>query len=405
MPTQQLRILCLSNGYGEDRIAIQVAAELRQLGIDVSAMPIVGRGNAYRQQGIPLVGPVQDTMPSGGFLYMDWKQFLGDIRGGLAGLTLRQMRAIRQFGSQFDLVLAVGDIVVQLLAYWSRRPYAFIGTAKSDYFIVGDRGPYRWWNRLKLRLQGRMLLNQKPLTVYAPWERWLMRPNRCLAVFPRDSLTASSLKQFGLPVFDMGNPMMDDLDPNRLNSSYPNLLARIPDERPALLLLPGSRSPEAYRNWSLMASAVRLLPNTICCFAAIAPQLDCDRLRDAWPNELPSPIVFQGHFAGCAQRADAVLGMAGTANEQCVGLGKPVISMPGEGPQFTHTFAETQRRLLGPSVTLASNPEGAATAIQHVLEHPPNLKANATLRMGHPGASRRIAAQIQQLLAPKERLT
>ena len=393
MPTQQLRILCLSNGYGEDRIAVQVAVELLQLGIDVTAMPIVGRGDAYRQRGIAIVGPVQDTMPSGGFLYMDWKQLLGDIRGGLAGLTVRQMNAVRQFGRQVDLVLAVGDIVVQLLASWSCRPYAFLGTAKSDYFIVGERGPYRWWNCLKLRLQ-----KEATLSVYAPWERWLMRSHRCRAVFPRDTLTASSLKQCGLPVFDMGNPMMDDLGVALSVSETLNALIELPRDLPALLLLPGSRTPEAYRNWSLMAETVRLLPRTLSCYAAIAPQLDRRQLSDAWPRQLPSPILVQGYFADCARRANVVLGMAGTANEQCVGLGKPVVTMPGGGPQFTYTFAETQRRLLGASLTLAANPERAAMAIQQALEHPRDLSANAKERMGEPGASRRIAAKILQLL-------
>ncbi|MEM9568213.1 MAG: lipid-A-disaccharide synthase-related protein [Cyanobacteria bacterium P01_E01_bin.34] len=391
MSTQQLRILCLSNGHGEDRIAVQVASELHQLGFDVSAMPIVGRGDAYRRQGISIVGPIRDTMPSGGFLYMDWKQLLGDIRGGLASLTLQQMRAVRQFGIRYDLVLAVGDIVVQLMAYWSRRPYVFIGTAKSDYFIVGDRGPYSWWNHLKLKLR-----KQHPLTVYAPWERWLMHPRRCLAVFPRDSLTSSSLQHYGLPVFDMGNPMMDNLEPADFTQA--SLLTSISTERPALLLLPGSRSPEAYRNWSLMADTVRRLPNDIWCYAALAPQLDCERLQNAWPRELTAPVTIQGHFAECAQRANVVLGMSGTANEQCVGLGKPVITIPGVGPQFTYKFAETQRRLLGRSVTLAKNPEEAAIAIQRAIEYSPDLMANAIERMGTSGASRRIACKIQRLL-------
>jgi len=39
--------------------------------------------------------------------------------------------------------------------------------------------------------------------------------------------------------------------------------------------------------------------------------------------------------------------MAGTAAEQAIGLGIPVIQIEGKGPQFTKTFAEAQRRLLG----------------------------------------------------------
>ena len=39
--------------------------------------------------------------------------------------------------------------------------------------------------------------------------------------------------------------------------------------------------------------------------------------------------------------------MAGTATEQAIGLAKPVIQIEGKGPQFTKSFAEAQRRLLG----------------------------------------------------------
>ena len=46
--------------------------------------------------------------------------------------------------------------------------------------------------------------------------------------------------------------------------------------------------------------------------------------------------------------------MAGTAAEQAIGLGKPVIQIEGKGPQFTKSFAEAQRRLLGKYVFCAS---------------------------------------------------
>ena len=46
--------------------------------------------------------------------------------------------------------------------------------------------------------------------------------------------------------------------------------------------------------------------------------------------------------------------MAGTAAEQAIGLGKPVIQIEGKGPQFTKSFAEAQRRLLGKYVFCSS---------------------------------------------------
>ena len=37
----------------------------------------------------------------------------------------------------------------------------------------------------------------------------------------------------------------------------------------------------------------------------------------------------------------------GTVADKFIGLGKPVIQIEGKGPQFTRSFAEAQRRLLG----------------------------------------------------------
>ena len=82
--TPNLRLLCLSNGHGEDIIAVRIVQELQQLcpNLKIAALPIVGEGKAYTQLGIPLIGSVK-AMPSGGFVYMDGRQLLGDIQGGL----------------------------------------------------------------------------------------------------------------------------------------------------------------------------------------------------------------------------------------------------------------------------------------------------------------------------------
>ena len=57
-------------------------------------------------------------------------------------------------------------------------------------------------------------------------------------------------------------------------------------------------------------------------------------------------ILFKSKF---------VISMAGTASEQAIGLAKPVVQIEGRGPQFTKSFAEAQRRLLGKYVFCASD--------------------------------------------------
>ncbi|MEM9155260.1 MAG: lipid-A-disaccharide synthase-related protein [Cyanobacteria bacterium P01_F01_bin.33] len=378
------RILIVSNGHGEDAIACSIAAELLQLGADLEAIAVVGEGHAYAKLGIELVAPAK-TMPSGGFVYMDWRQFWRDVWGGLGWLTWQQMRAIKQRGQQADIVLAVGDIVVLAMAWLSGAPYAYVGTAKSDYYLRDEHQshhPFRRWLEHFLPLA--------PPTPYFPWERWMMSRDRCRAIFPRDSLTAKNLERFQLPVCDFGNPMMDNLA-----ATAP--IAAIPANTPAVLVLPGSRVPEAYRNWERLVDVVRHLPQDYACFAAIAPGLDLDVLQKV-QQSLSRPIaLIRGHFGSCLHRADVAIAMTGTATEQCIGLGKPAVTIPGTGPQFVPAFAASQSTHLGSNVYYV--PEGSAAAaaqVQQAIERPcPELwQRNGRQRMGEAGASRRIADRV-----------
>ena len=108
--------------------------------------------------------------------------------------------------------------------------------------------------------------------------------------------------------------------------------------------------------------------------------------------------LLPGAFADAAHAAHLALAMAGTATEQFVGLGKPVIAIPGAGPQFTYAFAEAQTRLLGESVTLLpSVPNRIAAEAWAILADPDRLiriADSGRRRMGEIGASSRLATNI-----------
>jgi uncharacterized protein (TIGR03492 family) len=429
-----MRVLCLSNGHGEDAIALRILRELQQQSVPptLAALPIVGEGHAYTDSGVSLVGSVK-TMPSGGFIYQDGRQLARDIRGGLLSLTLAQFRAIQAWAkeaapsaSDSSLILAVGDIVPLLFARLSGLPYAFVGTAKSEYYLRDEAGwlPRKsWWDDRLERWTG---------CIYHPWERWLMSHPNCKAVFPRDTLTANSLKQCGIPAFDLGNPMMDGLEWQedggegnglRVMDKERNLAFSGKPSALTIALLPGSRPPEAYANWETILQAVNgmvaqtLRPLTF--LAAIAPALEPEKLRQTlmtyrWQqvtedsytvglgDRKATLVLAQHRFAECLQRADIAIAMAGTATEQFVGLGKPAITLPGKGPQFTPAFAEAQTRLLGASAVLVKEPDRVATVIQSLLQNPDALQTIAESgrrRMGAPGAAKRIADCLMALQA------
>ena len=438
-----MKLLCLSNGHGEDAIAVRILRQLQLLPNPpkLAALPVVGEGRAYTGlQGVPIIGPVK-TMPSGGFIYMDGRQLWRDLQGGLLELTWSQIGAVRAWAKEGGAILAVGDIVPLLLAWISGAPYAFVGTAKSEYYLRDESGPLKRFSQVGRR-------ESQSECVYLPWERWLMRQRRCKAVFPRDSLTSDTLRRFSIPAFDLGNPMMDDLHPENPWPIFYDPDAEINEVNRSLIvaLLPGSRAPEAYANWQQILKAVTGMCEIFyerdpVFLAAISPGLSleplCEKLEvDGWRQKerksaapashlsalklkektLPpigdssaltfslgnaTLILSQHAFVDCLQLADLAIAMAGTATEQFVGLGKPAIAIPGAGPQFTPAFAEAQSRLLGPSLILVRQPAEVAGVVRRLLRDPDWLQLiaeNGQRRMGEPGAARRIAACLKERL-------
>ncbi len=390
------RILFISNGHGEDNHTSHVIQTLRQLcpSIEMAAMPIVGEGKAYHSLDIPIIGPTQ-TMPSGGFFYMKRLYLLKDFQSGLIELTWRQLQAVLQYAPNCDLIMATGDFVSQTFAYLTKRPFvSFISCLSALY-------------------EGRLRLN--PLL----WHD--LNSSRCLAVFTKDSHTAYDLQRQGLTKTQLaGIPALDWLVPTGKD------LHLKPDER-AIALLPGSRMPEAARNFCLQLQLVveiaKVMPESGLQFrAALIPslmgQLDDIAKSQGWqltqgiltyspPENSPeeSPIVevrcYSDAFSDILCYSTLVIGMAGLAVEQAVAIGKPIIQIPGEGPQFTYQFAEAQTRLLGISAqtigTKPATPEILKQAAKRVVEtlqdsdYLAKCKENGPERFGPPGASERIA--------------
>ncbi|KAL2623518.1 hypothetical protein R1flu_003723 [Riccia fluitans] len=456
-------MLCLSNGHGEDTIAVSVLKELmvivgeRGQKIDVKALALVGAGSAYHQNGIQTLGPSK-VMPSGGFIYMDILQLLGDVRAGLLSLTIDQWQTIvRWLDTTPDaFILAVGDIFPLALAWLASihekkkhkrvLQYAFIGTAKSEFYIQ-DNSESNFSVRRRFHVES--LLGG----VYLPWERAIMADSNCRLVAPRDGLTVEVLRK-RLPsharnkVQDLGNPMMDGLDP----SGCLNFLEKF-EQGHCITILPGSRPPEVHANWRLLLEASKEVSNQLkqkfvvyivpivpslepgpfydslleagwepywsvskhlhSCHAANAISKEEHRSRsELWPanngvcilqfqKDNAVMLLLRGGFSDACFYAETAIAMAGTGTEQLVGLGKPVFTLPGSGPQFTYAFAEAQSRLLGKSIFLCSNPRSLGVQLAEVLDDQDSFWTfvnNGTERMGSPGSSRRIANEILNVI-------
>jgi uncharacterized protein (TIGR03492 family) len=404
-------VLLLSNGHGEDLSGALIAAALRARGVTVAALPLVGHGEPYRLRGIPVLGRTRSFSTGGlGFTSLE-----GQVRELLEGQTLHvilQLLRLRRRSRPYRLVVVVGDLVAVLGAWLSGRPAAVYLVAYSSHY------------------EGRLRL---------PWPcGWLLRRPCIRAIWTRDRLTAADLsEQLRRPVRFLGNPFLDAVLEGA--SAGPGGSGAGPGSPQRLLLLPGSRLPEAEHNLALLLQllprlAVRLQrPQELRISAALVSSLPAEAIHRlsaplGWmPVPSPAGVRALHHHCGLQvelawagfprlmAQADLVLAMAGTATEQAVGLGKPVLQLVGRGPQFTAGFAEAQRRLLGPAVHCAAEApcspaclEATAALTAGLLERLADprqgpalrqqLAAAAAERIGAAGGSERLAAAIMDLL-------
>ena len=381
-------ILLITNGHGEDLLAGVLAQALhrRRPDLELWAFPIVGAGSAFRRFPVKVVG-IQEEMPSGGWVRQSWKALRTDIQAGFLQLTWQQWQALKALGRQVSYTVPVGDIYALFLAYrFVKRPITFVPTAKSDYI-------------------------RSHLAV----ERYLMKKH-CQLVMPRDALTADGLRHRGVPAKYVGNLMMDAIFP-----SGKKLCGA--DGKCVIGILPGSRD-EAYLNLPLLSSAMdeiaAELPNAYFA-VALAGNLSIDKaveifIQNRWEpaaNTVPGLererflgkngaclLLAQGRFGDILEASRACIGLAGTANEQAVGLGKPVVAFPGPGSQFTKKFLAMQKRVLGDSLAAVEGPRAAGQAVLEILadgEKYRHMAACGRERMGGPGGADRMAAEIIRL--------
>ena len=390
------KLLFISNGHGEDNHSSHIIRSLRELApeLDIAAAPIVGQGHAYRNIDVPIVSPTL-TLPSGGFTYTNRLRLLNDIRAGLLTSTWRQIQAVRRYAPSCDLVFATGDVVGQCFAYISGRPFISFTSPLSAMY--------------EGTLELDVVLNA------------VLKSPRCLALFSRDAYTAKDYQQKGFAKAQFGGiPSLDRLKPKGKD-------LRIDPDRPMMALLPGSRTQEAIRNFKLLLNLVieitRLNPNVQFC-AALVPDVMSTLgtvAREAgwfqhqsiltYPAQgetLATVHCFSNAFSDIVCRTNLVLGMAGLAVDQAMAIGKPILQIPGKGPQFTYAFAEAQERLLGLSVkTIGTEPATPATlkeAAQYAVDTIQNEEylnaclTNGQERFGPFGASYRIANVVLDTL-------
>jgi uncharacterized protein (TIGR03492 family) len=375
----------LSNGHGEDVVGAQLARELqrRRPDLHLQAFPVVGEGSAYGSDGVTLLGP-RRTLPSGGFAFHAVEYLWRDLRAGLLTLTLAQLRALRRF--ETDVLLVVGDLYAQALSAFVRTRARFVVQPLVSAWL--SRG-------LDSRRPHRLVMEN----ITYP-ERALMR-HLAQQIYVRDAPTERLLRGYGLRhVQALGNPMLDAL--------HGRPIASLADEPFVVALLPGTRLHTPAALAIMLEALTRLdgVAGTVAWAGAELPPLPTwERIEVGEEPGLIATIrrggavvrLYEGRFADVVASAHAVLGTAGTANEQAASLGLPVVSF-ALPPFYSEAYTRNQKRLLGDALTLVPpDPDAIAARIDGLRRDPAGREAARRAgreRMGAPGGTAAIVADL-----------
>ena len=339
-----LKVLVLSNGNGEDLSGSLIGNAFRKLGHDVKAFPFVGNGESYLKIGLKVIGKTK-SFSTGGMGYTSMKGRILELIQGQIIYLIKRIYLLCLIASRYDLLVVVGDVIPVTAAWLTGLPVVTYLVAYSSHY------------------EGKLNL---------PWPcSNCLSSDKFLKVFTRDRLTACELKKklFGKVEF-IGNPFMDPfLDRTQV----------LPKNNKRLGILPGSRMPEVGENLCLILLVVEYISNLKNVFndisfdVALVTSLDDYSLKNivtsnGWRLSYPTckdhPLkliknkatvnIYRNSFVKIVQSSNVLISMAGTATEQASLLGKFIVQLEGNGPQFNASFAEAQRRLLGSNIFCAN---------------------------------------------------
>ncbi|MBQ7593294.1 MAG: tetraacyldisaccharide 4'-kinase, partial [Synergistaceae bacterium] len=231
------KIIVASNGYGEDAIGVVLAKKLREKFplSEVSAFPLVGRGEAYSRESFS-VKSAPSVTPSGGVVKYSVKDLWGDMRAGLLKHIRSQLGDWVKIANEIRTPICVGDVYLIL--------HTLLGSGKRPMFTATAKTVY---------LSGHWKIERALINKFT------------LRTWTRD---AKSAEQLGGKAVYSGSPVMDLLE-NKASylhedkATYPGspvmTLENSEHQRgDVILILPGSRQ-RACRDVKILLEAVEIL--------------------------------------------------------------------------------------------------------------------------------------------------
>lgn len=367
------KLLIISNGHGEDLVGSLLIKNLQLLNpqIQIEVLPLVGDGKYYETT-IKILGP-RKLLPGGGFSLRNLRHLFKDIQSGYLNQLVQTVKTLRKNKKQYDLVIAIGDIIPVLAGILVQCPIIYLGINKSAYYKSWGFN-YLWLEKIILKY--------------------------CVKkTFARDQVTAEALSKFGINASYVGNPMMDAyLTPPSFHSGTPLHSMERGTKGVRIGFLPGTRADAKLNieDFEKIANFITLAPWHLGpCLTGRQALIPCFLIAT---KEEVAPIFQNVSFNDLLSKADIIVGLSGTGNEQAAGCGIPIVSFPGRGSQYNAKFAQAQKELLGETLKIVKNdPKEVVLAIKNILtqkETYDKISQAGKERMGKPGAIVKIVTEI-----------
>ncbi len=320
--------------------------------------------------------------------------------------------------------LAVGGLVEiardlrRIVSAWRRLVRALRDT-RPDLVILVDAPDFNLPFARRARRAGAPVLYYISPQVWA-WRRGRIRKiarrvDRMAVIFPfeRDVYATT-----GLPVEFVGHPLVDRLLPlaRERDERAARRVLNLPEDRPLVALLPGSRRNEVRDTLPLQLEVARVLhaqePRIAFCLA-VAPsisreEIDAVLARAALPSLLEVE-VREGRTTDVLLAADVALAKPGTVTIESALLGTPLVVAARanpvtawimrrvvEVPSFTMPNLIAGREIVPEFLQQDARPDRVAHAILDLLAGPARERQLAELaalrkQLGAGGAARRAA--------------
>ena len=394
------KIIVASNGYGEDAIGVVLAKKLREKFplSEIAAFPLVGRGEAYSREGFEIKSAPSVT-PSGGVVKYSVKDLWGDMRAGLLKHIRSQLSDWRKIAGEIRTPICVGDVylILHTLFGSGKRPI-FTATAKTVYLsghwkierAIINKFTLRTWTRDKKSAEQ---LGGKAVYAGSPVMDLLERKVN----YPGSSMMNLRAEKES-PVINLHDDKSKYSGSNLRGKNENSVMAN--QHGDVILILPGSRL-RACKDVKILLEAVEILKqngenNFRMVLAPTLPVKEffasCENL--GWlktsdvltKNDIKISLTTET-VAIASQNVKILLGLGGTANQLCAGLGIPVVSINEKGKRV-------QKKLLGDAEILTeANSQALAEAVMKILRDNKLydfMSRAGRERMGEPGAVENI---------------